>query len=309
MTRYFVRRLLWLPLLLLAVSTITFALGLYGPGDPVQVLMGQHSNPETIARIRQERGLDRPFVDQYVLYVTHALQGDFGESFKYRGQPIGPLILERIWVSVQLGLVALALALFVGVPLGVLAALRANTWVDRLTVGITVLGISTPTFVLAPIVTWLFARELRILPAGGWDGIFSSKIIMPALVLGLGAIAVFARQTRASLLEVLGQDFVRTARAKGLTERSVIVGHALRNALLPIFTLLGMMLGDLPAGAFIVENVFGIPGIGRLGFESFFARDYPVIMALTLIVAASYVLVNLLVDVGYVFLDPRIRYT
>ncbi len=308
MTRYFVRRLLWLPLLLLAVSTITFALGLYGPGDPVQVLMGQHSNPETIARIRQERGLDRPFVDQYVLYVTHALQGDFGESFKYRGQPIGPLILERIWVSVQLGLVALALALFVGVPLGVLAALRANTWVDRLTVGITVLGISTPTFVLAPIVTWFFARQLRILPAGGWDGIFSPKIIMPALVLGLGAVAVFARQTRASLLEVLGQDYVRTARAKGLPERGVVVGHALRNALLPIFTLLGMMLGDLPAGAFIVENVFGIPGIGRLGFESFFARDYPLIMALTLIVAASYVLVNLLVDVGYVFLDPRIRY-
>ncbi len=308
MTRYFVRRLLWLPLLLLAVSSITFALGLYGPGDPVQVLMGQHSNPETIARIRQERGLDRPFVDQYVLYVTRALQGDFGESYKYRGQPIGPLILERIWVSVQLGLVALAMALFLGVPLGVLAALRANTWVDRLTVGITVLGISTPTFVLAPIVTWFFARQLRILPAGGWDGIFSPKIIMPALVLGLGAVAVFARQTRASLLEVLGQDYVRTARAKGLPERGVVVGHALRNALLPIFTLLGMMLGDLPAGAFIVENVFGIPGIGRLGFESFFARDYPLIMALTLIVAASYVLVNLLVDVGYVFLDPRIRY-
>ena len=308
MTRYFVRRLLWLPLLLVAVSLITFALGLYGPGDPVQVLMGQHSNPETIARIRQERGLDRPFAEQYVLYVSNALQGDFGESYKYRGQPIGPLILERIWVSVQLGLVALALALFVGVPLGVLAALRANTWVDRLTVGITILGISTPTFVLAPIVTWFFARQLRILPAGGWDGIFSPKIIMPALVLGLGAVAVFARQTRASLLEVLGQDYVRTARAKGLPERGVVVGHALRNALLPIFTLLGMMLGDLPAGAFIVENVFGIPGIGRLGFESFFARDYPLIMALTLIVAASYVLVNLLVDVGYVFLDPRIRY-
>jgi peptide/nickel transport system permease protein len=308
MTRYFVRRLLWLPLLLVAVSLITFALGLYGPGDPVQVLMGQHSNPETIARIRQERGLDRPFAEQYTLYISRALQGDFGESYKYRDQPIGPLILERIWVSVQLGIVALAMALFLGVPLGVVAALRANTWVDRLTVGITVLGISTPTFVLAPIVTWFFARQLRILPAGGWDGIFSPKIIMPALVLGLGAVAVFARQTRASLLDVLGQDYVRTARAKGLPERSVIVSHALRNALMPIFTLLGMMLGDLPAGAFIVENVFGIPGIGRLGFESFFARDYPLILALTLIVAASYVLVNLLVDVGYVFLDPRIRY-
>ena len=283
-------------------------MGLYGPGDPVQVLMGQHSNPETIARIRQERGLDRPFAEQYTLYMFKALQGDLGESFKYRGQPIGPLILDRIWVSVQLGLVSLAMAFCLGVPLGVLAALKANTWLDRLTVGVTVLGISTPTFVLAPIVTWLFARELRVLPAGGWDGIASPKIIMPAMVLGLGAVAVFARQTRASLLEVLGADFVRTARAKGLQERTVIVVHALRNAMLPIFTLVGMMLGDLPAGAFIVENVFGIPGIGKLGFESFFARDYPLIMALTLIVAASYVLVNLLVDVGYVFLDPRIRY-
>lgn len=309
MTRYIVRRLIWLPVLLLAVSLVTFALGLYGPGDPVQVLMGQHSNPETIARIRQARGLDRPFAEQYALYITKALQGDLGESFKYRSQPIGPLIVERIWVSVQLGLVSLLMAFCIGVPLGILAALKANSWLDRLTVGVTVLGISTPTFVLAPIVTWFFARQLRILPAGGWDGIFSSKIIMPALVLGLGAVAVYARQTRASLLEVLGADFVRTARAKGLRESAVVVGHALRNAMLPIFTLTGMMLGDLPAGAFIVENVFGIPGIGKLGFESFFARDYPLIMALTLIVAASYVLVNLLVDVGYIFLDPRIRYT
>ncbi len=262
----------------------------------------------TAGRIRQERGLDRPFHEQYALYIWNALHGDFGESYKYRGQPIGPLILERIWVSMQLGLVAMAMAVLLGVPLGIVAALKANTWIDRLTVGVAVLGISTPTFVLAPIVTWFFARELRILPAGGWDGIASPRIIMPALVLGIGAVAVFARQTRASLLEVLPQDYVRTARSKGLREGTVILVHALRNALLPIFTLMGMMLGDLPAGAFIVENVFGIPGIGRLGFESFFARDYPLIMALTLIVAASYVLVNLLVDVGYVFLDPRIRY-
>jgi peptide/nickel transport system permease protein len=308
MIRYVARRLLWLPLLLLAVSVITFALGLYGPGDPVQVLMGQHSDPETLARLRAEMGLDRPFADQFGLYIAHALQGDFGESYKYRGQPVGPLILDRIWVSVQLGLVAVVMAIVVGVPVGILAALKAGTWADRAAVGMTILGISTPTFVLAPIVTWLFARELRLLPAGGWDGIFSTKIIMPALVLGLGGVAVYARQTRASLLEVLGQDYVRTARAKGLTERGVVVGHALRNALLPIFTLTGMMLGDLPAGSFIVENVFGIPGIGKLGFDSFFARDYPVIMALTLIVATSYVLVNLLVDVSYVFLDPRIRY-
>lgn len=305
---YMVRRLLWLPVLLLLVGLITFALGLYGPGDPVQVMLGPHANPEAVARVRHELGLDRPFFVQYADYIWKGLRGDLGESLKYRGQPVGRLIASPLWVSVQLNAVALALGVVVGIPLGVIAALRRNTWLDYLTISGVVAGISFPTFVIAPIIMWFLAFRFRLLPTGGWDGIFSQRIIMPAIVLSTGSIAVFARQTRAGVLEVMGHDYVRTARAKGLRERMVIVRHVLRNALIPIFTILGLMMGSLVTGTFVTETIFGIPGIGRLGVESFFSRDYPVIIALTMLVASSYTLANLLVDVGYWVLDPRIRY-
>ncbi|HID87772.1 MAG TPA: ABC transporter permease [Anaerolineae bacterium] len=308
MIAYLVRRLLWLPVLLIAISLITYALGLYGPGDPVQVMLGRRTNPEVVARLRHELGLDRPFLVQYADYLWKALHGDLGESFKYRGQPVARLIASRLWVSVQLNALVLVLGALVGVPLGVIAALKRNSWLDYVVVSGTVAGISLPTFVIAPMVMWLFAYRLRLLPTGGWEGLFSRRIIMPAIVLSTGYIAVFVRQTRAQMLEVIGQDYVRTARAKGLTEQMVIIGHALRNALIPLFTLFGLMVGGLVEGTFITETVFGIPGIGRLGFESFFARDYPVIMALTLLVALSFTLANLFVDIGYRFLDPRIRY-
>jgi len=308
MVTYVVRRLLWLPILLVAISMITFALGLYGPGDPVLVMLGQHANPEAAARVRHELGLDRPFLVQYADYVWKALHGDFGESLKYRGQPVGRLIAQRLWVSAQLNMAVLAIGIAVGIPLGIIAALRRNTWLDYLVVSLTVGGISLPTFVIAPILMWLLARQFRLLPSGGWEGIFSSRIIMPAMVLSTGPIAVFARQTRASMLEVIQQDYVRTARAKGLTERTVILGHVLRNALIPLFTIFGLMLGGLVTGTFITETIFGIPGIGRLALDAFFSRDYPVIMAGTLVVAIAYISANLLVDVGYSFIDPRIRY-
>jgi len=308
MVTYVVRRLLWLPILLVAISMITFALGLYGPGDPVLVMLGQHANPEAAARVRHELGLDRPFLVQYADYVWKALHGDFGESLKYRGQPVGRLIAQRLWVSAQLNMAVLAIGIVVGIPLGIIAALRRNTWLDYLVVSLTIGGISLPTFVIAPILMWLLARQFRLLPSGGWEGIFSSRIIMPAMVLSTGPIAVFARQTRASMLEVIQQDYVRTARAKGLTERTVILGHVLRNALIPLFTIFGLMLGGLVTGTFITETIFGIPGIGRLALDAFFSRDYPVIMAGTLVVAIAYISANLLVDVGYSFIDPRIRY-
>lgn len=308
MIAYLVRRLLWLPVLLIAISLITYALGLYGPGDPVQVMLGRRTNPEVVARLRHELGLDRPFFVQYTDYLWKALHGDLGESFKYRGQPVARLIASRLWVSVQLNALVLILGAIVGVPLGVIAALKRNSWLDYLVVSGTVAGISLPTFVIAPMVMWLFAYRLRLLPTGGWEGLFSRRIIMPTIVLSTGYIAVFVRQTRAQMLEVIGQDYVRTARAKGLTEQMVIIGHALRNALIPLFTLFGLMVGGLVEGTFITETIFGIPGIGRLGFESFFARDYPTIMALTLLVALSFTLANLFVDIGYRFIDPRIRY-
>lgn len=305
---YIVRRLLWLPILLLLVGLITFSLGLYGPGDPVQMMLGPHTNPEAVARVRHELGLDRPFFVQYVDYIWKAMHGDFGESLKYRGQPVGRLIASPLWVSVQLNGVALALGVAVGIPLGVIAALRRNTWLDYLTISGVVAGISLPTFVIAPIIMWFLAFRFRLLPTGGWDGVLSRRIIMPAIVLSTGSIAVLARQTRASVLEVMGQDYVRTARSKGLRERMVILRHILRNALIPIFTILALMMGSLVTGTFVTETIFGIPGIGRLGVESFFSRDYPVIIALTMLVASSYTLANLLVDIGYRFLDPRIRY-
>lgn len=309
MLKYIVNRLLWLPLLLVIISFITFALGVYGPGDPVQQLLGQHSDPETVARIRREMGLDRPLVVQYADYLWRALHGDFGESITVaRGQPVSRLIARGLWVSVQLNAVAIALGIVVGIPLGVLAAIRRNTFLDYLTTASVVMGISFPTFLTAPILLWFFSYKVRLLPPGGWDGLFSRSVILPALVLGAGPIAVFARQTRANLIEVLGQDYVRTARAKGLPELLVLGRHALRNALIPLATIFGLMLGGLVTGAFITETIFGIPGIGRLGFRAFSARDYPVLTALTLLIAVSYTLANLLVDILYAFIDPRIRY-
>lgn len=307
MIKYLLRRLLWLPLLLIIVTMITYALGLYGPGDPAKIAMGQHYDPETAARVRHELGLDRPFFVQYTDYVWGFLHGDLGESIKYR-RPVIDLVRSRLWVSFQLNAAALALGVLVGVPLGVVAAVKHRTWIDYVIVTGTIAGISFPTFVVAPILLWFFAARFRVLPPGGWDGILSTKAVMPVAVLAMGVIAVFVRQTRANMLEVIGQDYVRTARSKGLSERTVVVAHVLRNALIPLFTIFGLMVAGLVGGTFIVEYIFGIPGLGQLGVQAFFARDYPIIMALTILIAVAYALANLFVDVGYSFIDPRIRH-
>lgn len=308
MITYLVRRLLWLPFLLLIIALITFALGLYGPGDPVLVMLGQHANPEAAARVRHELGLDRPFLVQYADYVWKALHGNLGESLKYRHQPVGRLMASRLAVTIQFNTVVMVVGVAIGIPLGILAALNRNNLIDYSIVSLTVAGISLPVFAIAPMAMWFLAARLQLLPSGGWDGIFSRRIIMPTLVLSLGPAAVFVRQTRANMLEVLGQDYVRTARAKGLREYTVIIVHALRNALIPLFTIFGLMLGGLVGGGIITEGIFGIPGIGRLVWDAFTARDYPVIMAYTLLMAVAYSLANLLVDVCYGFADPRIRY-
>jgi peptide/nickel transport system permease protein len=308
MTTYIIRRLLWFPFLLLIISFLTFALGYYGPGDPVQQRLGQRQNPETAARIRAELGLDRPFAVQYVDYVSRAARGDFGESFPlFPGKPVGELIGRGMWVSVRLNLAALLVGAVVGIPLGIIAALFRNSILDYLAMAGAVAGISFPSFFIGPVLMWIFVAQLRLVSVG-WDGLFSTKAILPVFVLSLGPIAVFARQTRANLAEVLDADFVRTARAKGLHEQTVIIVHALRNAMIPLLTIVGLMVGGLVSGALITERIFGIPGIGRLGVDAFFARDYPIIMALTLIVAVAYAVTNLLVDILYSFVDPRIRH-
>ncbi|MBI2863822.1 MAG: ABC transporter permease [Chloroflexi bacterium] len=304
---FIIRRLLWLPLVLLVVSFITYGLGFYGPGDPVEILLGQRTNPEVVERIRHEKGLDRPFIVQYGDFVWNALQGEFGESYKYRGQAVNELIAEKVWVSSQLGFVALVIAVVLGIPLGLLAAFKHGTWADTAVVGATLIFISVPSFIVAPILLWTLVSSLHLLPSAGWNGIFDLRLVMPALVMGIPPVAVITRQTRAAVLEVVAQDYVRTARSKGLYERVVVLRHILRNALIPVFTLIGLSMGGLVEGAFITETIFGIPGIGRLGFESITSRDYPVIMALTLLVATTYVLASLAVDIGYTFLDPRVR--
>lgn len=309
MGAFIVRRLLWLPFLLLIVSLVTFALGTYGPGDPVEVRLGTRANPVTVARLRQQMGLERPFFVQWGDYVRKALKGDFGESYTFRGQTVGGLVAKKIWVSARLTAAAMFIGIGLGIPLGLLAALKQGTWLDGALVSFALFFNATPVFITAPFLIILFALKLHLLPTGGWDGLFSVKIIMPALVMGLPGIAGLARMTRASALEVLGQDYIRTARAKGLTEFTIQVRHVLRNALIPVITILGLSLAGLVEGAFITETIFGIPGIGRLAVDSIFQRDYPVIMALTLIPACALVMAVLISDILYAVVDPRIRYT
>ena len=305
---YVVRRLIWAPILLSAVTFITFTLTRFGPGDPVQILMGQHNNPEAVERIRQQQGLDKPLLVQYGIYIKDVFRGDLGESYKYRGRDVSELLPRRMWVSAQLGIAAMIISLGLGIPIGFFTALKQGTWVDTLTVSITLLLMSVPVFLTAPGLLIIFALWLDLLPTHGWGGFFGTQIILPAVVLGVPGIAALTRLTRATTLEVIGQDYVRTARAKGLEEYVVRYRHILRNALIPIFTLVGLSMATLVSGSFIIEFYFGIPGMGLLAIESIFARDYPVIMALVLVIATGFVLANLVVDIGYRFIDPRIRY-
>ena len=307
MGAYVTKRLLWLPIILLIVSFITFALGRFGPGDPVEVLMGQYADEKVVERIREQRGFNDNIFVQYGRYLKNVTQGDFGESFKYRGRTVSELLKKKMWVSAQLNLAALFLSVGVGVPLGLFAALRQGTSWDTSTVALTLLGQSIPVFLTAPVVLLVFALKLDILPTHGWGGLFDTRIILPAVVMGVPGIAIITRLTRASTLEVIGQDYIRTARAKGLSEFVVQRRHVLRNALIPVITMLGFSLAGIAFTSFIVERFFGIPGIGNLFIESIFSRDYPIINAVIIIGTTMFVAANLIVDLLYPLLDPRIR--
>lgn len=304
---YLVRRLLWLPVLLIIVSFITFALGYYGPADPIVALLGQHYNPEIAAQLAHEYGFDQPLAVQYFKYLERVAHLDFGESIKYRNQPVLRLLIPRLAVTIQLNAVSSFIGVTIGVLLGMTAALHRGKWIDRFVIFGVVFGRAIPVFVAGPILLFLFARTIPVLPPGGWDGIFSRSAVMPVVLLSIGPIAIFARQTRAGMLEVMGQDYIRTARAKGLHEMTVVTGHALRNAFIPLLTILGFLLGSLVEGTFLTETIFGIPGMGQLAFEALGGRDYPIIIAVTLLVAAAYALGNLWVDLLYGIVDPRIR--
>lgn len=304
---YLIRRVLWIPALLAVITFLVFILGVYGPGDPVQLMLGQHANPEAVERLRHELGLDRPLMVQYADYVSKFVRGDLGTSLKFRGQPVSRMVGRCLGVSVPLNFVTLGWSVPLGILLGIIAAYKENTTVDRIIVLTVVVGISMPVFAIAPILLYFFAVKAHILPPGGWDGIFSTKVILPAIVLGIGPLAVMVRQTRAAVLQTISEMYVTTARAKGLVQNRIMLKHVLPNALIPVMTIIGLMLGSLVGGSFVTELLFGIPGCGRLAFETFTARDYPMIMAFTILGATAFILSNLLVDILYFVIDPRIR--
>jgi peptide/nickel transport system permease protein len=289
---------------LLGLSIVVFGL-LHLSGDPIRLLAPLDTTAEELEAMRKAHGLDRPLPEQYWNFLTNALQGDFGKSVR-NGLPAMELALERLPATAVLTLTAYSIALIVAFPIGVLAAINMNTWIDRLLMSIALLGQSMPVFWLGILLMLLFAVNLQILPATGRHAGWRS-LILPGITLGMFNMARTARLLRSELLEVMGEDYIKTARGKGLSEQVVIWRHALRNALIPMVTLLGLDLGALLAGSVITETIFAWPGIGRLAVDSIYARDFPVVQAVVCVVASVYVVINLLVDVLYVFLDPRIR--
>jgi peptide/nickel transport system permease protein len=305
MAVYVLRRLLLLVPVLLGVSLASFGLLQLVPGDPALILAGEEATEETLARIRREHGLDRALPVQYLVYLTNAVRGNLGISIQSR-QPVATLIAQRFPFTLKLACLAILVSAALGVVAGVVAATRRNSTLDLAALLGSLVGISLPIFWLGLLMILVFAVKLRWFPAGGSGT--AAHLVLPALVLGAASSAVIARMTRASMLEVLRQDYVRTARAKGVAERLVVYRHALGNAMIPILTVFGLEFGYNLGGAVLTETVFSLPGIGRLIVEGIFARDYPVVQGAMLVVATTFVLVNLLTDVAYAFFDPRIRY-
>lgn len=309
MWAYIVRRLLFLPVALVAVSLITFTLFHYGPGDPVRVLMQNKYDEVAAERIREELGLNRPFFVQYADYMYGFFRGDLGESLRFIGQPVRDLILPKMWVSAQLSIAAMIISLGLGLPLGFFIAHKQGSWQDPTTVTISIVLASIPIMVTVPALLWVGCLKTDLIPCSGWGGFFDPRIAVPAITMGIPGVMGLMRMMRASTLDVMGQDFIRTAHSKGLGTVRIDVGHVLRNAMIPIITILAFSLAGLIEGSFIMETIMGIPGVGRFAVESIFNRDYPIIMAITLLGAMAFVLANLLADVLYAYIDPRIRYS
>ena len=307
MLPFLVRRLLWTPFLMLFVSFFVFVLGYYGPGDPVEVQLGQAYTKERAERLREQRGLNDPFFIQYVRYIGNALKGDLGESYKFVGRGVSELLGPKLAVSAQLFLSSFLITVTIGVPLGFYSALRQGSWIDPTVVSCTLVLYAMPVFLTAPALIIVFSLNLGWVPVSGWGGIFDERILLPAVTIGIPGVAVFTRLMRASTLDVLGQDFIRTAHAKGLHNITVNYRHLARNALIPVLTIIGFSVAGMLGGALIVELIYGIPGIARFALDAIFARDFPVIMGLVLIGATMLVVANLIVDVLYAVVDPRIR--
>jgi peptide/nickel transport system permease protein len=332
MTTYILRRLLSLLIVLVGVSIISFFFIHLIPGDPAETILGERANAESIARVRAELGLNDPLPAQYLRFAEHLVQGDLGRSI-HTNNPVAEEFATRFPATVELTVAAILLAVIVGVPAGMVAAIRRNSVIDvAATVG-ALIGVSMPIYWLGLMLIWFLAIQLKVLPPGGrldsgiqldvvtnyflldsvltanWEALGNSikHLVLPSVALSTVPMAIIARMTRSATLEVLGQDYVRTARAKGLPEIAVIIRHVLKNAALPVITVVGLQVGLLLGGAVLTESIFSWPGIGRWIYDSIAWRDYPVIQAMVMVIAAIFVLVNLVVDMLYAVLDPRIR--
>jgi peptide/nickel transport system permease protein len=314
MTTYILKRLVSMAPVLLLVSVVIFSLIHLTPGDPVVAMLGEEATPEARDRLRAQLGLDKPIPVQYATWLTRALTGDLGRSIR-TNQPVAEAISQRLPVTIELAILALAIALTIALPAGIIAATRRGTLADVGSTILALLGVSMPGFLLAVFLVYIFSLQLRWLPPIGYvsplqDLVGNLKaMVMPAIALGAFAAGATARLTRSTLLEVLGQDYIRTGWAKGLDEGAVVRRHALKNALIPVVTVVGLQLGNLLGSAVVTETIFALPGVGRLVVDSIYQRDFPLVQGVTLYLALIFLFVNLVVDMIYAYLDPRIRYS
>ena len=313
MFQYVVQRIVATIPVVFLVAIITFSLVHIAPGDPAAVIAGDFGNPEDIERVRKQLGLDKPILQQFWIWLSHVARGDLGSSI-FSGYPVTDLIAQRLQPTIVIALASEVLAVAIAVPLGVIAAWKANSLIDRGVMLFAVLGFSIPVFWLAYNLIFLFAVRLDWLPAVGYEPISNGiapwlkSIALPSIAIAVIYAALIARMTRTTMLEILREDYIRTARAKGLGDRIVLLRHALKNASVPVVTVIGLGLAGLIGGLVVTETVFAIPGLGRLIVEALLRRDYPVIQGVMILVTLIYVLVNLIVDISYAYLDPRIRY-
>ena len=310
---FLVRRILSTIPVLLTVAVFVFLILRIGPGDPAAVLAGDTASLQQIEEIRTRLGLNEPLYKQFAIWMGQLATGDLGESFFFK-MPVADLIAQRVQPTLALAVVTIILAVMIAVPLGVMAAYRQGSLVDRLVMMLSVVGFSVPVFVLGYMLIWVFAIELRIFPVQGYVRIqqgfwpFIERLILPASTLCVIYVALIARITRASVMEVLTEDYIRTARAKGVSEGVILFRHGLRNAAVPVITIIGIGIALLIGGVVVTESIYNIPGLGRLTVDAVLARDFPVIQSIVLVFSIVYVGINLLIDISYTFFDPRIRY-
>jgi ABC-type dipeptide/oligopeptide/nickel transport system permease component len=308
MWQYALKRIVGLIPVLLVAVLLTFLAIQFVPGDPIQVMLSDHSgNVELENRLKEAYGLDKSLYVQFGTYLKNIFSGTFGLSYRYTNQTVWAVIKPSLYISPVIAILALMISLPIGIFLGVYVALRRNSWQDTVVILLLVVGISIPNFALGSFLMYLLAVNLALVPVAGWGT--PSHLVLPVIVLAVAPAAYIARLTRTYMLEVLQNDYIRTARAKGLKSRLVVYRHALRNALVPLLTTVGLIFGGLLSGTFVVEKVFNIPGLGSLAIDSIFARDYPVVMTVVLLFTIFYSVINLIVDLLYAVVDPRIRYS